>query len=109
MWLSEARRRTETEETKAQVCSVSGTENTLCPANILRIPKQNETQLALCCDDGSMILLGTLDADAPPDLNAGELYIKTEHAAITVKNNGTVKIDGAVSITGSLSVNGVSV
>ena len=47
-------------------------------------------------------------SDTPDGLLPGEVYIKTDSAAITIKNNGAVNITGTVNITGSLTVNGTS-
>ena len=55
------------------------------------------------------VLLGVVGSDTPDGLLPGEVYIKTDSAAITIKNNGAVNITGTVNITGSLTVNGTSV
>lgn len=104
MWLSETKRRSEAGSCEASVCVVEdGVQDALKPANILRIPKTGEAQLLLSCTDGSSVLLGVVGSDTPDGLLPGEVYIKTDSASITIKNNG------AVNITGSLTVNGTSV
>lgn len=110
MWLSETKRRSEAGSCEASVCMVdSSAEEVLMPANILRLPKAGETQLLLSCTDGSSVLLGVVGGETPEGLEQGEIYIKTDSAAVTIKNNGAVNITGTVSITGSLTVNGASV
>lgn len=110
MWLSETKKRTGAEPVSASVCIADeSTTEILRPANILRIPTQGEAQLLLSCTDGSSILLGVIGGDTPDDLLAGEIYIKTDSACVTIKNNGAVNITGNVNITGSLTVNGASV
>lgn len=54
------------------------------------------------------MLLGVVGSDTPDGLLPGEVYIKTDSAAITIKNNGAVNITGTVNIIGSLTVNGTS-
>lgn len=110
MWLSETKRRLATEVSTASVCTVTdGDDDVLCAGGILRLPKTGETQLRLSGSDGSSVLLGVVGSDTPDGLLPGEVYIKTDSAAITIKNNGAVNITGTVNITGSLTVNGTSV
>ncbi len=110
MWLSETKRRSEAGSCEASVCVVEdGVQDALKPANILRIPKTGEAQLLLSCTDGSSVLLGVVGSDTPEGLLPGEVYIKTDSASVTIKNNGAVNITGTVNITGSLTVNGTSV
>lgn len=110
MWLSETKRRSEAEASTASVCTVEdGSDDVLCAAGILRLPKTGETQLRLVGSDGSSVLLGVVGGDTPEGLLPGEIYIKTDSAVITIKNNGAVNIAGTVNITGSLTVNGTSV
>ena len=109
MWLSEEKRKN-TDVVEAAVFKASGTSaDVLRAANILRVPKSSEDVLVLSCSDGTEIVLGSVGGDAPSGLNDGEIYISTDAAQITVKNNGAVNITGSVSITGTLKVNGVSV
>ena len=109
MWLSETKRRSET-GSSASVCIVSDeNDDVLMPAGLLRLPKTGEAQLRINGGDGSSVLLGVVDGDTPEGLLPGEVYIKTDSAAITIKNNGAVNITGTVNITGSLTVNGTSV
>ena len=109
MWLSESRRKSGYENTEAAIGVVgSGTDSVLMPSGLQRVPKQNETQLRLTCSDGTSVLLGTVGVGYETGLAPGEIFIKTDNASITIKNNGTVSIDGAVKITGSLTLNGVS-
>lgn len=110
MWLSETKRRSEAGSCEASVCTVTdGDDDVLCAGGILRLPKTGETQLLLSCTDGSSVLLGVVGSETPNGLLPGEIYIKTDSAAITIKNNGAVNITGTVNITGSLTVNGTSV
>ena len=110
MWLSETRKRTGDEAVSASVSIVGeDASEALRPANILRLPAQWDTQLVLECSDGSSIMLGVVGGDTPDDLLPGEIYIKTDNAAVTIKNNGAVNITGTVNITGALTVNGASV
>ena len=110
MWLSETKRKSEMEGSAASVCIVDDSgDDTLSPAGILRLPKAGEAQLRISGSDGSSVLVGVVGADAPDDLLPGEIYIKTDSAVITIKNNGAVNITGTVNITGSLKVNGASV
>lgn len=110
MWLSETRKRNGEESVSASVCIADDESGeVLRPANILRLPAQGETQLVLNCSDGSSFLLGAVGGDTPDDLLPGEIYIKTDSAAVTIKNNGAVNITGTVNITGSLKVNGATV
>ena len=110
MWLSETRRRSEAENSTASVCTVDdGNDDVLRPAGILRLPKTGETQLRLNGSDGSSALLGVVSDETPEGLLPGEIYIKTDSAVITIKNDGAFNITGTVNITGSLIVNGASV
>ncbi len=110
MWLSEAKKRADTECTDAAVRISSGeTSDVLRPANILRMPKSGEAQLVMSCSDGSTVQLGVIGDSIPDGLSEGELYIETANARITIKNNGAVNIEGSVNISGSLTVNGVSI
>lgn len=110
MWLSEAKRRAETEYTDTAVSiSADAVSDVLRPANILRLPKSDERQLVMKCSDGSMVQLGVINDNIPDGLSAGEIYIETANAKITIKNNGAVNIEGSVNISGSLTVNGVSI
>ncbi len=110
MWLSEAKKRTDTEYTDAAVSISSDTVlDVLRPANILRLPKSGEKQLVMNCSDGSSVQLGVISDEAPDGLSEGEIYIETANARITIKNNGAVNIEGSVNISGSLTVNGVSI
>ena len=110
MWLSEAKRRAEAECTDTAVSiSADAVSDVLRPANILRLPKSNERQLIMNCSDGSSVQLGVISDDVPDGLSAGEIYIETANAKITIKNNGAVNIEGSVNISGSLTVNGVSI
>lgn len=109
MWLSEDKRKN-TGSIDAAVFKASGTtSDVLRTANILRVPKSSEDVLVLSCSDGTEIILGSVGGNAPSGLDDGEIYISTDTAQITIKNNGAVNIKGNVSITGTLKVNGVSV
>lgn len=109
MWLSEMRRK-DTEGADAAVVRASDTAGELLrPAGALRIPKDGESVAVLYCSDGTELILGKLGGASPEDLNEGEIYIATDSAQITIKNNGAVNIEGIVNITGSLTVNGVSI
>ena len=110
MWLSETKKRGYSEQTQAAVLMVGDeAHELLMPANIIRIPKSGEKQLTLFCPDGSSVQIGVIGGELPSGLAPGEIYIKTDNADITVKNNGAVNIDGTVNITGSLTVNGVTI
>ena len=110
MWLSEGAVRRGRESTEAALSISSGQEAELLrPANVLRLPKNGETRLLLLCSDGSEIELGTVGGTTPTGLEEGELYISTDSAIITIKNDGAIVIEGDVSISGSLRVNGVSI
>lgn len=110
MWLSEAKKRADTEYTDAAVSISSDTvSDILRPANILRLPKSDERQLVMHCSDGSSVQLGVISDDVPDGLSEGEIFIETANAKITIKNNGAVNIEGSVNISGSLTVNGVSI
>ncbi|MDO4815177.1 MAG: hypothetical protein Q4A83_01045 [Bacillota bacterium] len=76
---------------------------------VLRIPAAGEKQLVLACDNGEYALLGRTDGEIPPGMEAGEIYIETENAAVLIMNNGKIKIRGELEISGSLTVNGRSV
>lgn len=73
---------------------------------VLRIPAEGEQQLVLRCDNGDYVALGSIDAAIPEDMEAGEVYIKTENAAVLMKNNGRIIVEGELEISGTLSVNG---
>lgn len=73
---------------------------------VLRIPTAGEQQLIMRCDSGDYVMLGELDGEIPSGMEAGEVYIKTENAAVHMKNNGRIIIEGELEITGSLSLNG---
>lgn len=77
----------------------------LRPANILRLPKVDEQQVVLNLPDGKSVIIGVLSSDIPDGIEAGEVYIKTDDAAVWIKNSG-IQIDGDVSVSGKLSVNG---
>lgn len=72
----------------------------------LRMPRLGERQLIMLCGDGEYVALGSCEGDAPADMEAGEVYIKTENAAVLMKNNGRIIVEGDVEIEGSLSLNG---
>lgn len=73
---------------------------------VLRIPAAGEKQIILACDDGEYAVLGRTDGEIPQGMEAGEIYIETENAAVLIKNNGKIKITGELELTGSLTVNG---
>ncbi len=76
---------------------------------VLRIPIANEEQLLLRCDNGEYAVLGMTEGEIPEDMEAGEICVETENAAVLIKNDGTVKIRGELEIEGSLKVNGRSI
>lgn len=110
MWLSENKRRTDSESTEAALGMFGESSiEVLSPAGILRIPPDGESCLMLNCTDGSRVCLGTMGLSSPAGLNPGEIYIKTANAELCIKNNGDIDIIGSVNITGSLSLNGQAV
>jgi len=121
MWLSEIVRRTDRScESTAEIgivsiggrssaANLSGERRSLeilRPANIFRIPKPEEEQLVLTCGDGSRVIAGVLGGDAPDNLEAGDIYIKTDNSLIVLKNDGDLVMVGNVKISGTLTVNG---
>lgn len=88
---------TDTEHRNLKILSTGG---------VLRIPAEGEQQLVLRCDNGDYVALGGIDAAIPEDMEAGEVYIKTENAAVLMKNNGRIIVEGELEISGTLSVNG---
>ena len=110
MWLSETKRRNDNEYPDVSVQEAAGAAtDVLRPANILRLPLDGEKQLIMNCTDGTVVQLGVIDDNIPTGLEAGEIYIETDNAKLTIKNNGAINIIGSVNITGSLTVNGVSI
>lgn len=77
----------------------------LRPANILRLPKVDEQQVILKLPDGKNVMIGILASDIPNGIEAGEVYIKTDEAAVWIKNGG-ILLSGNVSVSGTLKVNG---
>ena len=120
MWLDEIYRRPHENTAMCGVVSMGGVlpaaetdgehrnMKILRSGGVLRIPTAGEQQLVMRCDSGDYVMMGELEGEIPADMAAGEVYIKTENAAVLMKNNGRIIIEGELEIRGSLSLNGRS-
>lgn len=73
---------------------------------VLRIPAAGEKQIILACGDGEYAVLGSTEGEIPEDMETGEIFMKTENAAVLLRNSGKIEITGELEISGSLTVNG---
>lgn len=79
--------------------------NVLSLGGVYWSPRVGDEVVTLCAEDGGRYLLA-LPGKAPVELKPGEVYIKTQSAAIYMKNDGGIEISGDASFGGQLSVDG---
>ena len=70
------------------------------------LPAAGQEAVLLRCEDGTEVLLGTAQGEAPAELLNGEVCIRAGTASIRVGLDGQIRIQGAVNIIGGLTVNG---
>lgn len=68
-------------------------------------PKAGDRVLVIKCGDGTSAVVGK-QQENEDGIESGEVYIKSEGAAVKIKNSGEIEIYGRVNILGGLIVNG---
>lgn len=81
----------------------------LAPGGVFWLPSAGQEAVLLRCEDGTEVLLGTAQGDAPADMLPGEVYIKSGAASVHIGADGQISIAGLVNIIGGLTVNGENV
>lgn len=71
-------------------------------------PKAGSDVLVLKCAGGEQIALAQLPDDDTPELEPGELIIKSDSGSfIKLDNNGAISISGSINLKGPVTLNGI--
>lgn len=113
MWLSTRKGNEEMEAPAAEreTVSVGGKSPTVCtgegqspitvfaPGGLCWMPKRGQGVLVIKTGDGALCCPGA-EGEVPEGLRPGELCLKTEKAALWLKNDGRILLEGQIYFNG---------